>query len=72
MKGSFLKVDQPDVVLTTWKTAEDGTGTVLRFLEVGGKETSVEVQTPLLEVKAAWMSDALEKKRGRCRFLPRL
>ncbi len=64
VKGSFLKVDQPDVVLTTWKTAEDGTGTVLRFLEVGGKETSVEVQTPLLEVKAAWMSDALERKTG--------
>ena len=44
--------------------AEDGEGTILRFLEVAGKESSVEVQTPLLEVKSAWMSDALERKQG--------
>jgi alpha-mannosidase len=52
------------VVLETWKMAEDGQGTVLRFLEVAGKESAVEVQTPLLEVKSAWRSDALERKQG--------
>jgi len=44
--------------------AEDGEGTVLRFLEVAGKESTVEVQTPLLEVKSAWRCDALERKQG--------
>jgi hypothetical protein len=60
---SFLQVRQPDVVLETWKMAEDGDGTILRFLEVGGKESTVEVETPLFEVKSAWMCDALERKQ---------
>jgi alpha-mannosidase len=47
----------------TWKVAEDGAGTVLRFLEVAGKENAIEVQAPLLAVRAAWMSDALERKQ---------
>jgi hypothetical protein len=63
-QGSFLQVDQPDVVLVTWKSAEDGEGTILRFLEVAGKESTVEAQTPLLDVKSAWMNDALERKQG--------
>ena len=61
---SFLQVRQPDVVLETWKMAEDGQGTILRFLEVAGKESAVDVQTPLLEVKSAWMCDALERKQA--------
>jgi alpha-mannosidase len=63
-QGSFLQVDQPDVVLETWKMPENGEGTILRFLEVAGKESSVEVQTPLLDVKSAWRSDALERKQS--------
>jgi hypothetical protein len=62
--GSFLRVDQPNVVLETWKMAEDGEGTILRFLEVAGKEGWVDVQTPLLDVKSAWMSDALERNQS--------
>lgn len=62
-QGSFLHVDQPDAVLVTWKMAEDGNGTILRFLEVAGKASSVDVQTPLLSVKAAWMCDALERNQ---------
>ena len=64
---SFLEVREPGVVLETWKTAEDGKGTILRFLEVAGKESVVEVETPFLDVKSAWMSDALERDQG---FLP--
>jgi hypothetical protein len=63
-QGSFLQVNNPDVELVTWKMAEDGEGTILRFLEVAGKESSVEVQTPLLNVRSASMSDALERKQG--------
>ena len=61
---SFMQVNNPDVVLVTWKLAEDGKGTILRFLELAGKESTVEVQTPLFEVKSAWMNDALERKQG--------
>jgi len=63
-QGSFLKVDQPDVALVTWKEAEDGKGTILRFLELAGKGNDVAVETPLLDVKTAWMTDALERNQG--------
>ena len=63
-QGSLLRVEQPNVVLETWKKAEDGDGTILRFLEVAGKESTVEVQTPILNVESAWMCDALERKQG--------
>ena len=66
---SFLQVQDPDVVLETWKMAEDGQGTILRFLEVAGKENTVVVDTPLLEVRSAWMCDALERKQEALRVL---
>jgi hypothetical protein len=69
-QDSFLKVNNPDVVLVTWKMAEDGDGTILRFLEVAGKERTVEVQTPYLNVTSAWMNDALERKKGPLAFSP--
>jgi hypothetical protein len=63
-QASFLEVSDPDVALVTWKVAEDRQGTILRFLEVAGKETSVDVQLPIFEVKSAWLNDALERKQG--------
>ena len=63
-QGSFLNIDEPGVVLVTWKNAEDGDGTVLRFLEVAGKPAQVDAEAPLLDVKAAWRADALERKQG--------
>jgi len=62
-QAAFLEVRPSDVVLETWKMAEDGEGTILRFLEVAGKESTVEVESPLLEVKSASMCDALERKQ---------
>ena len=63
-QGSFLQVDQPNVALVTWKMAEDGDGTILRFVEIGGQAGTVEVQTPRLDVKTAWSSDAMERKQA--------
>ena len=63
-RGSFLQVDQPNAVLETWKMAEDGDGTILRFVEVAGKESTVDVQTPLINAESAWLSDAMERKQG--------
>jgi alpha-mannosidase len=60
-QGSFLKLDQADVALVTWKQAEDGRGTILRFLELAGKGNDVAVEIPLLDVNAASMADALER-----------
>jgi alpha-mannosidase len=68
-QASFLQVREPGVVLETWKTAEDGKGTILRFLEVADKDDTVAVDTPLLEVSSAWMCDALERKQEPLRVL---
>jgi hypothetical protein len=61
--GSFVQVSQPNVVLATWKMAEDGDGTIMRFLETGDQTNTVEVQVPYFEVKSAWTADALERKQ---------
>jgi len=69
-QASFLEVKDPDAILVTWKRAEDGQGTILRFVEVAGKESVIEVQTPLFQVKSAWLNDALERKQGPLSVLP--
>lgn len=56
-------MNQSNVVLVNWKTAEDGQGTVLRFLEVAGQAGTVEVQIPILQVQAAWMCNAMEENQ---------
>jgi len=63
-QGPFVQVNRPNVVLLTWKMAEDGDGTIMRFLETGGEANTVEVQAPNLDVKSAWNSDALERKQS--------
>ena len=59
-QDSFLRVDQPNVVLVTWKRAEDQKGTILRFVEIGGKEESVRLKSPLLKISSAWECNAME------------
>ncbi len=62
-QGSFLQTDQPNVALVTWKRAEDGDGTILRFLELAGKPEEVNVESPLLNVQSAWRADAMERNK---------
>lgn len=57
----FLEVEDPNVLLETWKPAEDGNGTVTRFLDFGGTERAVTVRTPNLSVDRVWQADAVER-----------
>jgi alpha-mannosidase len=59
--GSFLDVSDPNILLETWKAAEDGNGTILRFLDLGGTERTVIVQVPLIALKQAMQTDAVER-----------
>ena len=45
----------------TWKPAEDGNGTILRFLDLGGETRPVAVHTKLLNLEHAWQTNAVEK-----------
>ncbi len=61
---SFLRANDPDLVLTTWKPAEDGHGTILRFLDLGGASRTVTVDTPLWQLQQAWQTDAVERDQS--------
>jgi alpha-mannosidase len=58
---SFLQLDAPDVVVESWKAAEDGRGTIVRLLETGGRESSAQLQFPMLAVQKAWLANAMEE-----------
>lgn len=58
--ASFLEVDQPNVVLLTWKRAEDGQGTILRLYETGGRETATTLRFLHRRLQAASLCNAVE------------
>ncbi len=66
-QGSFLDVQDPNLLLETWKPAEDGNGTILRFIDFGGATRAVTVQTPLVQIDQAWQTDAVERNGKHCR-----
>ncbi|MGC9198371.1 MAG: polysaccharide lyase family protein [Acidobacteriaceae bacterium] len=60
-QGSFLDGSDPDLLFDTWKPAEDGDGSILRFLDLGGGPRTVWVRLPYLHLKAAWQTDSVER-----------
>ncbi len=57
---SFLEVDAANVVVENWKGAEDGQGTIIRLLEVGGRPATAHLSFPLLKLHQAWLATARE------------
>lgn len=62
--ASFLVIDNPDVVVTTWKLAQDGKGSILRLENISDKAQSVHVRAPLLRIAKAWLCSDLEDNRN--------
>jgi alpha-mannosidase len=60
---TFFEIDRPDVLLQTWKPAEDGNGTIARFLDFGEQGGAVNATLPLTHLKSAWLCTALEDKQ---------
>ena len=58
---SFLQIDNPATVLSTWKLAESGEGTVLRLIELSGKQANVGVSSPLLKSSISRLCNAVEE-----------
>lgn len=58
---SFVTIDDKDVVLDTWKPAENGNGTILRLIDLGGQARDVKVEVPLVDVSKAVLTDAVER-----------
>jgi hypothetical protein len=58
---SFLQTSDPSVLLSTWKQAEDGEGSVLRFIELGGgRRRGVRVTSPLFGSASVRTCNAVE------------
>ena len=62
-EGSFLRIDQPNVVLVTWKVAEDDQGTILRLLETDGRSGTAKIEIPILNLRSAYLCDAMERNQ---------
>jgi alpha-mannosidase len=60
-QASFLDIDDPDVLTETWKPAEDGNGTILRLLDLGGKERTITVRVPGFALSRVVRTDAVER-----------
>jgi len=59
-EGSFLTLGAPNVVVDTWKLAEDGRGTIVRVHETGGVSAEIKVTSPLLQLRSAFRCNAVE------------
>ncbi|HXS11308.1 MAG TPA: polysaccharide lyase family protein [Acidobacteriaceae bacterium] len=57
---SLLQIDNPDVLLTTWKLAESGEGTIVRLQEIAGKEEHVALHLANSNVSSARLCNAME------------
>jgi alpha-mannosidase len=62
--GSFLGLDDPALVLEAWKPAEDGRGTIVRILDVGGSARIAHLRLPFATVEHAWADNALERDQS--------
>ncbi|HEY2469023.1 MAG TPA: polysaccharide lyase family protein [Terracidiphilus sp.] len=59
--SSFLTIDDPNLLLDTWKPAEDGNGTILRLIDLGGQSRTVTINVPLISIEKISLTDAVER-----------
>jgi alpha-mannosidase len=58
---SFLAIDNPNVVMSTWKRAEDGDGSIVRLTEISGRTQAVHLATPHLLLDKVQTCSLLEE-----------
>jgi alpha-mannosidase len=59
-EGGFIKLATSDVILSTWKPAEDGSGYILRFYNTTDKPVVAHVGFPLFEFESLYRTNGLE------------
>jgi len=63
-RASLLEVENRNVVLVTWKMAEDGSGTILRLEEVAGKSAGTRINSKYFRIAQAWRCSGLEDNQS--------
>jgi alpha-mannosidase len=62
-QASFITIDDPNLLLDTWKPAEDGDGTILRLIDLGGPSRTISVKISLLTNNKVFETDAVERNQ---------
>jgi len=60
--ASFLEINAPNIVLITWKLAEDGNGTILRLQETAGQTADATLRFPHSRVQSASLCNSVEDR----------
>jgi hypothetical protein len=60
-RGSLVSIDAPNVVLLTWKKAEDGNGFIARLLETGGRKTDGRLRVSRIPIRQAFLATGVEE-----------
>jgi hypothetical protein len=58
--ASFLEINSPNIVLVTWKLAEDGKGTILRLQEAAGQPADVTITLQYSKIQSAALCNSVE------------
>lgn len=61
---SFLQINAPNILLTTFKLSEDGQGFVLRLAETQGVATEVKISLPYFQLVEARETSPAEEDHG--------
>jgi alpha-mannosidase len=61
-EAAFVQIDRDNLSLITWKHSEFGEGTVLRFLETGGRSENVTLRFPRHRIQSAVRCSAVEEE----------
>jgi hypothetical protein len=61
-EAGLLQLDDPNVVVSTWKIAEDEDGTILRLQEIAGTASRVRIHSDYFNFVGAWLASALEDR----------
>ncbi len=58
---SYLSLNDPDLLVEDWKPAEDGVGSIMRFLDLGGTTRRISVRMPSFDLERVLETDAVER-----------
>jgi alpha-mannosidase len=63
-QANLLEIGDPDVILLTWKAAEDGDGSILRVQESAGNSSNVNIRSKFLLFTKSWLCNVLEDNQS--------
>jgi alpha-mannosidase len=58
--ASWIEISSPNIVVVTWKLAEDGNGAILRLQETAGQPTETSIALPLTPLHSANLCNGVE------------